>query len=84
MIKRFWFSFSEQPLPIGVQHGCGLSAYDYEDALGLLKDRVFEGIDLPSIDNVVEDIDVSILDSGHVLPNMGNISIRGVWFPLGY
>jgi hypothetical protein len=24
------------------------------------------------------------LDQKHVVPNMGNIFIRGVWFPLGY
>ena len=84
MIKRFWFNFSEQPLPIGVQHGCGLSAYDYEDALELLKNKVFKDMGLPDIENVIQDVDVSTLDSGHVLPNIGNVSIRGVWFPLGY
>ncbi len=87
MVKRFWFEFSEsqeQPLPMGVQHGCGLSAYDYDDAIALLKEKVFENSELPLTENIVEDVDISALDSGHVLPNMGDVTVRGVWFPLGY
>jgi hypothetical protein len=87
MIKRFWFEFfrsQEKPLPMGVQHGCGLSAYNHDDAVELLKQKVFEGTELPTIENMVEDVDVSTLDNGHVLPNMGDVTIRGIWFPLGY
>jgi len=28
-----------------------------------------------------EDVDVRALDGGHVLPNMGDPSVRGVWYP---
>lgn len=87
MIKRFWFKFSElqkQSLPLGIHHGCGLSAYNYDDAIVLLKEKVFESSELPPIENMIEDVDVSTLDSGHVLPNMGDVTVRGVWFPLGY
>ena len=28
--------------------------------------------------------DVAELDQGHVIPNMGNMLKRGIWFPLGY
>jgi hypothetical protein len=33
------------------------------------------------VEHVVEDVDVSQLDAGHVLPNMGDPTLRGVWFP---
>jgi len=87
MIRRYWFEFSKlkkTSLPLGVSNGCGLSAYNYDDAIELLKEKVFENEELPLIENVSEDVDVSTLDSGHVLPNMGNVTVRGVWFPLGY
>ena len=53
-------------------------------ALCLLKEKVFNGATLPEIKNMIENVDVSTLDAGHVLPNMSPPNIRGVWFPLGY
>jgi hypothetical protein len=60
-----------------------VTAYSYEDALSLLKEKVFEGTEPPIID-VVPDVDISELDQNHVIPNMGVPVWRGVWFPLGY
>ena len=40
-----------------------------DDALALVRDRVFEDGELPSIAVLIEDVDVSTLDAGHVLPN---------------
>jgi hypothetical protein len=87
MLKRFWFEFSKNgpgSLPIGVNSGCGVSGYDYDDALIIVKQRVFDGAELPTIEQVIEDVDISTLDENHILPNMGNANLRGVWFPLGY
>jgi len=39
---------------------------------------------MPEIKKVIENVDVSTLDAGHVLPNMSPPNIRGVWFPLRY
>jgi len=86
-IRKFWFEFSEDsdaPLPLGVKLGCGISAYNYDDALGIVKRLVFEGKSLPPLARKVKDVDISILDKNHVLPNMGDVLQRGVWFPLGY
>lgn len=85
-LRRYWIQFdaTQATLPIGLGHGCGVTAYDYSDAVALLKDRVFGGESPPEAKNIVEDIDVSTLDAGHVLPNMSDPSTRGVWFPLGY
>jgi hypothetical protein len=30
---------------------------------------------------VIEDIDISLLDQNHVIPNMGVVTFKGVWFP---
>jgi hypothetical protein len=47
----------------------------------LLREQVFRGEPMPEILEVSQDIDVSTLDSGHVLPNIGSVVNRGVWFP---
>ncbi len=84
-LHRYWFRFDPKTsgLPLGVRAGCGVTAYDRTDAWSLLSSRVFSGT-LPDIVQVIEDVDVSTLDPAHVLPNMGSVFVRGVWFPKGY
>jgi hypothetical protein len=87
-LRRFWFEFSPSDRLTCLNMGCGVTAFDYDDALYLLKNRVLESQlldleDLPIVSRVVEDVDVSQLDAAHVLPNMGLVTERGVWFPLG-
>jgi hypothetical protein len=64
--------------------GCGVTAYDEDDARRLVRERVFAGGVLPPIGKAIEDIDISTLDDEHVRPNMGVPIRRGVWFPKGY
>jgi hypothetical protein len=63
--------------------GCGVTARGYEDALRVMSERIFNG-PIPAIDTCVEDVDISTLDPKHVLPNIGNIFPRGIWWPQGY
>jgi hypothetical protein len=87
VVRRFWFEFSADPgtsLPAGVRLGCGVSAYDYDDALQIIQTSVFKNGALPTIARDIEDVDVSELDANHVRPNMGDVLRRGIWFPLGY
>jgi hypothetical protein len=83
ILRRYWFSFEKfvQPTPLNL--GCGVTAYCYSDALSLMSDRVFAG-SLPRITGFIEDVDVSNLDRNHVLPNIGMVNVRGIWFPQGY
>lgn len=74
----------DEPHPIGVLIGCGVTAHNYEDAIMLLRQRVFTHDPLPTITRVVADVDISTLDADHVLPNMGIPSERGIWYPIGY
>jgi len=86
-IRKFWFEFSEicdKPLPLGLKLGCGISGYDYDDALDIAKRVIFEGKSLPPLSKEIKDVDISKLDENHIRPNMGNALQRGVWYPLGY
>jgi hypothetical protein len=82
-LHRYWFEFRapRQELPPGSWLGCGVTAVDTEDAQRLLVQGPFRGAPLPTIERVVEDVDVSELDAEHVVPNMGDPTQRGVWFP---
>lgn len=83
-LRRYWFVFETFASPTPLNLGCGVTAYDFQDAVTLLAERVFPDRKLPTIVEHFEDVDVSTLDHKHVLPNMGIVTDRGVWFPLGY
>jgi hypothetical protein len=82
-LRRYWFRFVD-PKPHGLGLGCGVTAFGYDDAVGILAQTVFRGQEVPETREVIEDVDVSTLDRGHVLPNMEPPSQRGVWFPKGF
>jgi hypothetical protein len=61
--------------------GYGVTAADRPDAEELVRSRLLGGHPLPDDAEVIEDVDVRELDANHVLLNMGDPSIRGVWYP---
>ena len=72
LLRRFWFTTERGG-------GVGVTAYSIDDAKKLINDsEVCSKSDLVS---VTEDVDVSTLDQGHVIPNMGPPNFRGIWFP---
>jgi hypothetical protein len=83
-LVRYWFTFQgADPTELhsrGVRIGCGVSGYSLEDALHLLAHKVFADSPVPPFE-VIEGIDVSTLDAGHVLPNLSPSNRRGIWFP---
>jgi hypothetical protein len=86
-LRRYWITFdfkSADYSPPGTLVGCGVTAHSYEDAMELIKEKVFKGNKMPMVNSAVENVDVSSLDPGHVLPNIGNVFRRGIWYPLGY
>ena len=83
-MKRYWFEFEDDHIPVGLKLGCGLTAFDYEDAVQILNRKVFKGRVIPIPNKVIEDIDVSTLDALHVLLNMAAPNVRGIWYPLGF
>lgn len=86
MMHRYWFRFALPPeqLPIGAAIGCGVTAPTLDDALRLLRERIFAGVEMPEPAQIIENVDVSLLDDLHVAPNIGDVVVEGVWFPLGY
>lgn len=86
-LRRYWFEFDQSiatPHPIGTLLGCGVTAYSKDDAIELLRERVFKQLPMPTLRECDEDVDLAMLDTKHVLPNSGDPSTRGIWFPLGY
>jgi len=81
MLHRYWFRFSIGNAPSVLNIGCGITAYDMEDAESLLHERVFSVFGSRDVLEVIPDVDINTLDQGHVIPNMAAPSNRGVWFP---
>jgi hypothetical protein len=85
-MNRYWIEFdaAKQSLPIGSQRGCGVTAHNIADAKVLLSEKMFNQAPIPDFKRCIENVDISTLDQNHVVPNMGNIFERGIWFPQGY
>jgi hypothetical protein len=83
-LRRYWFTFSEPPKFSPLGFGCGVTAYDRADAIDILQRHVIAQEPNLIIEEIIEDVDARQLDAGHVIPNMGLVIARGVWFPLGY
>ncbi len=83
-MKIYWieFDFKEyKSIPPGLIIGCGITTFDYSDALSILKTNIFKREEIPPIKHQIENVDISELDINHVIPNMGQSNIRGIWFP---
>ena len=83
ILTRYWFEFDweEGSRPRPERLGCGVTAFDREDALRLVSEVAFADEEVPPVKRVIDDVDVQTLDPGHVLSNIGVPSERGVWFP---
>ena len=85
--RKYWFDFDlslSDRHAIGTLMGTGVTASSKEEALELVRKRVFRSQRMPSVVKCIEDVDISQLDPNHVLPNIGDDLLRGIWFPLGY
>lgn len=83
-LTKFWFKFKSSDNPSLFNLGCGVTAYHQQDAISLLQEKVFPAGKIPPVEECVEDVNVNALDSAHILPNIGDVTRRGVWFPKGY
>jgi hypothetical protein len=87
-LRRYWFRWEEPQnggwlslSSVGAGLGCGVTGVDVQDAEDLIRTALLAGGPLPPVAEVVEDVDVRTVDAGHVLPNMGDPSVRGVRYP---
>ncbi|WP_459554946.1 hypothetical protein [Lacunimicrobium album] len=68
---------------MGTLLGCGVTAASKDAAAEMMRRVVFRGEPLPLIESFIEDVDLRELDANHVLPNMGDWTKVGIWYPLG-
>ena len=81
---RFWFEFDSpgDSTPSISRLGCGVTAYNYDDAIHLLDRHLFKNRSGMIIKRFVENIDVSTLDPDHILSNIAQPpNLRGIWYP---
>ena len=85
-LHRYWIRFERvDDKPVHVLYwGCGVTAQDLATALNIIQTELLAGDELPEVVEVIEDVDVSMLDQGHVVPNMGCVACYGIWFPGQY
>ncbi len=88
-LTTYWIEFDPDfpadKLPAGTKIGCGVSALDQSDAINLVCKYVFSNTNhKPKINRIITPVDITAIDKKHVLPNMGNLLVRGIWYPLGY
>ena len=77
-LQTYWFSFPENPyFPIGL----GVTAWSLSDAYAMLEANGYDYHKRASRLEVREGVMVTDLDQNHVVPNMGPIVVRGVWYP---
>lgn len=83
LLHRYWIEFPKDAVVIqrGLGMGCGVTAYSLDDARRLIQEQLFPGIPLPPFTRITEDVDVRTLEANHVLPNIGVVTWRGIWFP---
>ena len=79
LLTAFWIEFGD-----GLANKYGVTAYSLDDAINLLKEKPFHKQVMPPVLSYKRNIKFSELDQNHVVPNMGPISERGVWFPISY
>jgi len=83
-MKLYWIKLDIEfgnPGSTGLLMGIGVTAIDENDAIGLIKKNFFNNSSIPHVSEIkiVESLDD--LDKYHILPNIGNPFLRGVWFP---
>ncbi|MGZ3274231.1 MAG: hypothetical protein ACXU8Z_10745 [Caulobacteraceae bacterium] len=77
-MERFWVKTRPSVDPTPLNMGIGVTAASEADARLLI--RLHFG-DEVVVENVTVIADMAEIDQDHVVPNMGNHMVRGVWWP---
>jgi hypothetical protein len=76
-LRSFWIVPPDPYGPLGF----GVTAFSVDDAFRILRDVGYRLPEDTAEVRIVEDVRVSDLDALHVVPNMGPIVVRGIWYP---
>ena len=76
-LTKYWLTFNAT-----TSHalGIGVTAYGLEDAIRLVSETLFKSEPLPALEHRIVTT-LEELEPNHVLPNIGLIMFRGIWFP---
>ena len=74
VLRRVWFVLSDG-------RGIGVTAASELEARGLAEPVRTAYFAETSIVDAIWDVDLSTLDQNHVVPNLGPVVLRGVWYP---
>jgi hypothetical protein len=83
-MRRYWFHFEKLEKPTVLDLGCGVTARDLTDAESILRELILTKCKNLKIKSVKHDVNFDELEKKHVRPNIGNMALRGVWFPQGF
>jgi hypothetical protein len=77
LLTKYWLTFDkESAYPLGI----GVTAFDTQDAENLVAQNLFGGSLIPAFQlRIIASLNE--LESNHVLPNIGPITFRGIWYP---
>ena len=84
MLTRYWITFDQSDRVLLTRFslglGVGVTAFDEADAMNLVRDSLRTDA-LPRVDQITADVRIGSLERDHVLKNLGNPGVRGVWYP---
>ena len=86
-LYHYWFEFDLPEVDAAsrdVALGCGVTAFNRDDALWLIRETIFAGGVLPSISCCQEDVDRAFLEMKGIRGKAAPLRWRGIWYPLGY
>jgi hypothetical protein len=83
VLRRFWLEFEFDPGPDGEWRGVpprfGVTGWDIDDCLGMIRDWMGRGT-LPPLVRVIEDVDLSTFEL-YGWESLGVPVWRGIWCP---
>jgi len=79
-MKAYWINVVPRHSPSPLNLGVGITAKSEDDARVIFSAAFGDQAEVAGIRPIRSALD---LDQHHVLPNMGNMLARGIWFPLG-
>jgi len=82
VLTRYWFVFVRAEQTTALNLGCGISAFNLDDARTILRREVFPLYGVRPVARVIEGVDVASLDEERLRPHLGNSAAPGVWFPV--
>ena len=79
VLETFWIEF---PQDENLVMGIGVTAYSQDDAMSLIKEQGIEHwLEGAREMKITTGVRIDDLDQRHVVPNIGPLQLRGVWYP---